>query len=130
MEYRNTPQRKLVLDIVKNRRDHPSADEVYNEARRSDPHISRGTIYRNLKLLSEQGLIRHVRMAGGVDRFDCRLDDHFHFICEKCDKVIDVNIPPGMNVDSRIVPPEDAEVHGHWVILRGLCSECRGKENR
>lgn len=125
---RNTVQRKLIFDIVKNRNDHPSADDIYDEARMTDPHISRGTIYRNLKLLSEKGLIRRVHMLDGIDRFDCRTDEHFHFLCKRCGKTIDIDMPPSMDTYADIVLPEGAEVYDRWIILSGLCSDCREKD--
>ena len=61
MQYRNTRQRKIVLEAVQEHHDHPSADQIYLEIRAKDPRISRGTVYRNLNVLSEEGQITHVR---------------------------------------------------------------------
>ena len=70
MQYRNTRQRKIVLEAVQEHHDHPSADQIYLEIRAKDPRISRGTVYRNLNILSEEGQITHVKVPG-ADRYDC-----------------------------------------------------------
>lgn len=80
MQYRNTRQRKIVLEAVQEHHDHPSADQIYLEIRAKDPKISRGTVYRNLNILSEEGQITHVKVPG-ADRYDCRTDFHYHLIC-------------------------------------------------
>ena len=79
MQYRNTRQRKIVLEAVQEHHDHPSADQIYLEIRAKDPRISRGTVYRNLNILSEEGQITHVKVPG-ADRYDCRKDFHYHQI--------------------------------------------------
>jgi Fe2+ or Zn2+ uptake regulation protein len=76
---RNTKQRQLVLELVQNSRTHPTADEVYEMARRSSPNISRGTVYRNLGVLVEMGMLRRLSLSEGPDRFDSVLQAHYHF---------------------------------------------------
>ena len=70
MEKRNTIQKQLVLDAVFRLANHPTAEEVYAEVARSHPSVSKATVYRNLGSLSEDGLLRHIKMPGGADRFD------------------------------------------------------------
>ena len=70
MEKRNTIQKQLVLDAVFRLANHPTAEEVYAEVARSHPTVSKATVYRNLGSLSEDGLLRHIKMPGGADRFD------------------------------------------------------------
>lgn len=86
MQYRNTRQRKIVLEAVQEHHDHPSADQIYLEIRAKDPRISRGTVYRNLNILSGEGQITHVKVPG-ADRYDCRTDFHYHLICTGCGAV-------------------------------------------
>ena len=88
MQYRNTRQRKIVLEAVQEHHDHPSADQIYLEIRTKDPRISRGTVYRNLNILSGEGQITHVKVPG-ADRYDCRTDFHYHLICTDCGAVCD-----------------------------------------
>ena len=74
---RETKQRQMVLQAVQARKDHPTADQIFNDVHKLDPKISHGTVYRNLNLLCEDGLICHVRVPG-ADRFDLRTDLHYH----------------------------------------------------
>lgn len=87
---RNSKQRELILSIVRGSHTHPSAETIYTEARKNMPVISLGTVYRNLRLLTEMGLIREVHFDSGPNRFDGKLDAHEHFICNSCAKVVDL----------------------------------------
>ena len=80
---RNSKQRQLILDAVKGRCDHPTADQIYLEVREKDEKISRGTVYRNLGLLSENGQIANVKVPA-ADRYDLRTDYHYHLVCTCC----------------------------------------------
>ena len=86
-QQRNTRQRQLVLDVVRGRRDHPTAEQIYQSVREQDAHISRGTVYRNLNLLCDNREIYRVVMSSS-DRFDLRTDPHYHIHCLVCDSVV------------------------------------------
>ena len=101
MQYRNTRQRKIVLEAVQEHHDHPSADQIYLEIRAKDPRISRGTVYRNLNILSEEGQITHVKVPG-ADRYDCRTDFHYHLICTDCGAVCDAPFSYDPTPDKKI----------------------------
>ena len=123
---RSTRQRRLVLEAVKSRKDHPSADEIYLDVRKKDEKISRGTVYRNLNILDKDGDITHVRVPS-ADRYDLRLDLHYHMFCTGCGAVIDAPIPYREDYD-RIVEAETGfSIRRHRTIFEGLCSECRAK---
>jgi Fe2+ or Zn2+ uptake regulation protein len=87
---RLSKQRELVHSIVKQSSTHPTAEEVYQAARKSMPNISLGTVYRNLRQLSAEGRIREVQFGSAPDRFDGMLDIHEHFICIACGSVSDI----------------------------------------
>ena len=78
MEKRNTIQKKLVLDAVLRLADHPTAEQVYAEVVKEHPTVSKATVYRNLNVLSQSGVLRHIPMPDGADRFDHRLTPHAH----------------------------------------------------
>ncbi len=87
VQRRNTKQRKLVLDAVRQSYNHPTADEIYNAVREQDDKISRGTVYRNLNLLADAGEILSIKTPGG-SRFDRTIEPHAHIICTSCSRVI------------------------------------------
>lgn len=87
---RYSRQREEILKIVMGTKTHPTADWVYEEARRSIPNISLGTVYRNLNLLADEGVIMRIVLDDGKVRFDGNSDDHHHFICNDSGKVYDI----------------------------------------
>lgn len=126
MQVRNSNQRKIILEIMKDNYTHPTADEIYEKARAIDSHISRGTVYRNLGFLSETGEILKISVPNGSDHYDCRLNEHYHFCCRNCGKMYDV--PGTINLDTKLVSDEMAKdgfaVNAHNLIFTGLCPDC------
>lgn len=126
MQVRNSNQRKIILGIMKDNYSHPTADEIYEIAREIDSHISRGTVYRNLGFLSENGVILKVSVPNGPDHYDCSLHEHYHFCCGQCGKMFDV--PQSINVDTKLVSAEMEKkgffVNYHNLIFTGLCPAC------
>ena len=121
---RDTRQRRLVLQAVQSRSDHPTAEQVYEEVHAANPNISHGTIYRNLNCLSEDGLICHVRVPG-ADRYDFRTDLHYHMFCIKCKKVIDAPYSYKEYLDEEIMRQSGFDIIRHRLIFEGICPECR-----
>lgn len=89
---RNTVQRTLILETVRELTDHPSADEIYINVLKKCPNISKGTVYRNLTLLADEGLIYRVAVANGPDRYDLTAFSHAHLRCRVCGNVYDHNV--------------------------------------
>lgn len=121
---RNTNQRNIVLNDVLSRKDHPTADEIYQSVREKHPKISRGTVYRNLKLLSRQGKIRHICVPETADRFDSMIDNHYHFLCEKCKRVFDLNLAYLNNLEEEISDMDGFVLNYHRLVYIGLCPDC------
>jgi Fe2+ or Zn2+ uptake regulation protein len=90
---RRSRQRDIILRIVQETDSHPTAELVYDRARRKIPNLSLGTVYRNLNLLAEENAIQRVMTGDGVVRYDRRLGDHAHFICTETGKVVDLETP-------------------------------------
>ena len=120
---RNTRQRELILSIIDNSYNHPSAYDIYNLCKKKMKNISLGTVYRNLNYLFEQGLIRRINMPDGSFRFD-RCSKHNHFICNNCDKVVDVY--NDINFDKNII--SDNLVIDYEIYFRGKCKDCIEEE--
>lgn len=129
MQTRNSNQRKIILGIMKDNFSHPTADEIYEQARLIDSHISRGTVYRNLGFLSEAGEILKVSVPDGADHYDSSLHEHYHFCCNKCGKMSDV--PETFNVETRKISDEMSKdgfkVQSLNLVFTGLCPDCNSK---
>ncbi len=123
-QQRNTKQRQLVLDAVRARCDHPSADQIYLDVRAIDDKISRGTVYRNLNVLVQQGEILHLKLPH-KDRFESRFDIHYHLLCTGCDTVCDVPIPYNDDLDIQAAEKTGYTIDRHRAVFEGLCPACR-----
>ncbi len=124
MKSRNTRQRDLIMALMKENYDHPTADQIYELARKADPKISRGTVYRNLNLLADKGQILRLTVASGPDHYDSRLDNHYHFICRNCHKVFDTPIPYEPSFSHTPESMKGFKTEWHNLLLVGLCPSC------
>ncbi len=125
-ERRNTKQRALILETVKKSHGHPTAEQIFLEVRSRSPKISRGTVYRNLNLLSDMGEILHLDMPD-VDRFDWRRDDHYHLCCVACGKVCDAPVDYQAEMDRSVTEQTGYRITGHRALFEGLCPRCAKK---
>lgn len=121
---RNTRQKEIVLEEVRSRFDHPSASEIYLSVREKDPRISKGTVYRNLKELSRMGLINHIPVPG-ADRYDVRVERHYHIMCLSCGSVEDVPVEYEGVLDNAVNGEGGYIVMGHSTVFEGICPECQ-----
>ena len=124
---RNTRQREVILEELRNLSSHPTAAGLYEIVRRRLPRISLGTVYRNLELLAEMGAIQKLDLAGSQARFDGNVDRHHHVRCTGCGRVDDV---PGAPLDLARVKHNDCsgyEFLGYRLEFVGICPDCRGQ---
>lgn len=129
MNRRLTKQRQMILDAVRSRCDHPSADQIYDQVHAVDPNISLGTVYRNLAVLAETGEIMAIKLPG-ADRFDLNTEGHSHFVCEKCGKFFDIPVAYDSKLDIKAAAGGFI-VHSHQTIFKGICPECaKGEGNK
>ena len=122
--YKNTRQRKLVLSILKNTRSHPTADLIYDEAKKTIPHISKGTVYRNLAILQERGEVTELKIDGTIARYEVKQNPHYHFRCEQCDNVIDLNMPVEETLNHKAGSETGFQINSHLLEFHGLCNKC------
>ncbi|MDR3150006.1 MAG: transcriptional repressor [Oscillospiraceae bacterium] len=119
-QVRHSDKRDAILTALRNTKEHPSAETLYESLKKTIPDLSLGTVYRNLSKFKEDGAIIAVSTVNGQERYDADISRHDHFICGGCGAVIDVqensvcenNVPDGFKV-TRIE-----------TVYRGLCSNC------
>ena len=122
---RNTVQRQIVLDVVKNLGNHPSFDEVFTRINGEHPSISKSTVYRNLRFLVESGKLRRVAMPDETDRYDYNNSKHYHFKCRTCEKIHDVGINYMDEINELVQRAHGFEVGEHEILFTGLCETCK-----
>src|ERR1700693_2033149 len=129
---RLTGPRRVVLDVVRATESHPTAERVHQMVRRRLPRVSLGTVYRNLRLLVAQGLVKE--LPGPHTRFDCNLSEHHHFTCLACGRIADVagplTEPHSRALVSRVASSGGFSVTHHRIEFYGRCAACRRKDRR
>jgi Fur family transcriptional regulator, peroxide stress response regulator len=118
--FRFTPQREHVYSVLLQKRDHPTAEEVFIRVKREMPDISMATVYNCLDALVKCGLARQVTMERGAARFCPNMQEHCHFYCENCEGVFDVALPAGAGVPL----PRGFRADRFDVTIHGYCPAC------
>lgn len=122
---RDTKQREAILRILRNNRSHPTADQIYDEVRQDIPNISKGTVYRNLQVLAEDGAVSVLNINGTQNRYEQKREGHYHFRCETCRRVFDLNEPVDKDIDERIARETGFTILHHQTEFSGLCKDCQ-----
>jgi Fur family ferric uptake transcriptional regulator len=115
----------VILEELRKVDTHPSADEIYELVRKRLPRISLGTIYRNLEILAATGEIRRLATGSHLKRFDGRADDHYHIRCLRCDRLADLCVHLGVELDDQVKEASDFSVLGHKLEFVGICPKCQ-----
>jgi Fur family peroxide stress response transcriptional regulator len=125
MKRRETKQKEVILRVLRNTRAHPTAGQIYDEARKVIPHISKGTVYRNLQVLEEDGAVTGLRFDGTSSRYETKQKNHYHFRCERCGRVNDIDMPVDGNLDHEAERRTGLKISSHQLEFRGLCKDCQ-----
>ncbi|MBO2532703.1 Fur family transcriptional regulator, peroxide stress response regulator [Planifilum fulgidum] len=122
---RMTPQRHAILEYLLSTMSHPTADEIYKALEKDFPNMSVATIYNNLRLFKEAGLVRELTYGDSSSRFDANMSDHYHIICRRCGKITDFEYPPLIEVEEEAARKTGFRVDSHRMEVYGLCAECQ-----
>ncbi len=118
---RPTPQRRAIIETVRNEGGHVTAESVFDRVRAELPTISLKTVYETLHSLVAVGELREIRLGTGPTRFDTTVRPHHHLICLKCNRIDDIDFEAqGVTVDQ----PKGFSIVRTDVIAWGLCSAC------
>ena len=120
---RYSRQRELIYQALCQTDEHPTAEMVYRWLKPENPALSLGTVYRNLNLLADGGVIR--RMAFPVGRYDAKTAPHPHFCCDQCGGVYDLELPYDPELDRQALLSSGHDVTGHELTFHGLCRKCK-----
>ena len=114
-------QRQIILNAIKELASHPTAEEIYLHIAKNHPSISKATVYRNLASAADNGDILTIGAFDGAMRFDHNNHKHYHFICDKCKKIVDV---PDFDIEAHLPSLNDLKIKTIQLTLRGLCKNC------
>lgn len=122
---RMTRQRQQILDQLSSVKTHPTADELYQMVRKEMPRISLGTVYRNLEILSDSGIIQKLDVGGTQKRFDADISNHAHIRCVRCGRVGDLHVHIDVDFEEEARKACDFEVLRHRLEYSGICPDCK-----
>lgn len=123
---RLTTQRQVILEELGKVKSHPTANELYDMVRKRLPRIGLGTVYRNLELMAENGIILKLEVGGTQKRFDATTEAHYHIRCSQCGKVDDIDIPVMGTLVQAASDSSSYQITGHHVEFTGICGSCQG----
>ena len=118
-------KRSAILTCLQRTSAHPSAATVYQMLQEERPDISMATVYRNLALFKQQGIIQSIGTVDGVERFDYNTQPHVHFICSCCAAVIDLpQIAVPQQLKSDVEDLIGGQVNQCQLSFTGICQAC------
>jgi Fe2+ or Zn2+ uptake regulation protein len=120
-----TRQRDAVLQVIREREDHPTANEIFEAARRRLPTISHATVYNSLRYLKQAGLVQEIKFGDSSSRYDRETDRHDHAICNGCGKLVDFDLPETAKLMQAAARKSCFKAETVHLTLRGLCPDCR-----
>jgi Fur family peroxide stress response transcriptional regulator len=125
-----TVQRRVILEAMLLRDDHPTAEQIYDTIQAWVPEISRGTVYRTLESLVQLGAIRRAHHLGPAARFDSNVDQHHHLVCVRCNRVIDFE---DARLDNLPLPDRRRtgfRIKDYSIHFTGLCADCEKADHK
>ncbi|MDX2041408.1 MAG: transcriptional repressor [Acidobacteriota bacterium] len=133
MNLRNTKQRQAVLDAIETHGGHLTAEEVYKIVKRRHPMLSLGTVYRNLRVLIEQGVVRELDFGMAITYFETTKDTHYHLVCRICSGIVDVEMELEQKLMKLVEQASGVggfQIENHRLDFVGICEACQIKPVR
>ena len=124
---RITPQRHAILEYLIDSMSHPTADEIYKALEGKFPNMSVATVYNNLRVFREVGLVKELTYGDSSSRFDFTTSDHYHVICENCGTIVDFHYPGLDEVEQLASHVTGYKVFQHRMEVYGECPSCSAK---
>ena len=126
--FRQSRQRNRILELLRSTGNHPTADWLYERLKKEFPHLSLGTVYRNLSHLIDQGLVKKIHFGSTFDRFEANVEPHYHLICESCGKILDFEMPIYNDLNEQAKKLTTFTIRHHKLEFFGMCEMCKTKE--
>ena len=124
-KYKRSRQRERILELIKSTDIHPTANWIFRQLKDEFPHLSMGTVYRNLAILAEKEEVKKIDFGSTFDRFEANTTPHYHFVCEKCGRIIDLEMPVDASLNDRVRKQTPHVAHHHTAEFYGVCDLCK-----
>ncbi len=124
---RITPQRHAILEYLIYSESHPTADEIYKALEGDFPNMSVATVYNNLRVFRNAGLIKELTYGDASSRFDFVTHDHYHIICDECGTIVDFHHPGLDEVERLASHVTGFKVNSHRLEVYGTCPSCASR---
>lgn len=124
---RQSKHRDHILELLRSTDTHPTADWVYEQIKKDFPRLSLGTVYRNLTVLIDMGLVKKIHYGSTYDRFEANTEPHYHLICESCGKIFDFDMPVTNDLNAQANQLTGFTVRYHKLEFFGVCGNCKRK---
>ncbi|MDD5037978.1 MAG: transcriptional repressor [Dehalococcoidales bacterium] len=121
-------QRDAIVTVLRSTVLHPTAEWIHEQVKKEIPNIGLATVYRNLRLLKEAGQVLEMHTSNDTARFDGNTSRHYHFCCDQCGKILDLDEPIDNSIEIRIAKRTGLKVTHHHLELGGLCLDCQKLE--
>lgn len=127
---RSTRQRSYIIEVLRATVSHPTAAWIFERVKEKCPNISLGTVYRNLNILKETGVIREIKFGKNTARYDGNVELHHHIVCLECGKLEDVvcAVDPDMLRD--VEKAKSYKIAGYQMEFKGICPACQEQSSR
>jgi Fur family peroxide stress response transcriptional regulator len=126
--YKATPQRIAICRFAINSRDHPTAQQVYDEVKKIHPTVSLATVYKTLQVLKNLDLIQELDLPHGQARFDSYMKPHINLICLQCGNITDLDDTTALEITSKVAAAAKFKPKGQRIDIFGTCRRCSAVE--
>jgi Fur family peroxide stress response transcriptional regulator len=126
--YKATPQRIAICRFALNSRDHPSAQQIYDEVKKKHPTLSLATVYKTLGVLKDLNLIQELDLPQGQARFDSYMKPHINLICLRCGNITDLNDTTAIEITKKVAAAAKFKPSGQRIDIFGICARCSAAE--
>ncbi|MDF2536063.1 MAG: transcriptional repressor [Bacillales bacterium] len=121
---RMTPQRYAILEYLSSTQLHPTADDIFKALEVNFPSMSVATVYNNLRVFKDTGLVNELNYGDASSRFDFATHDHYHILCQSCGKIVDFQYPGLDSVENVAAHLTGFRVATHRLEIYGECPDC------
>jgi Fur family peroxide stress response transcriptional regulator len=122
--YKATPQRIAICRFALNSRDHPTAQQVYDQVKKIHPTVSLATVYKTLEMLKSLDLIQEINLPQGQARFDSYMKPHINLICLQCGKIVDLDETTAIEETKKVAAAAKFKPKGQRIDIFGICKRC------